>query len=210
MKKISHLVLFYFLFAGSFNAFSQEIGLRAGVNLSNLLIKDSEENGFKPGLNLGVIGEYPLTETIFVESGLLFSQKGTRYSESEDGEKLTVKFGLNYLEIPIFAKLYHELDNDMQVFGSVGPYVGVGLNGKLKLKYSYDGDSESETESIDFGDDLKRLDYGLGIGAGVRKENLQLGLNFNFGLANLDPDGDSDYRTSNLAIGVNFTYFLNK
>ncbi|MBL0303740.1 MAG: PorT family protein [Cytophagaceae bacterium] len=208
MKKISHLFLLFLLFSGSFTAFSQQIGVRAGANLANLLIKDDDENGFKPGLNLGVIGEYPLTETIFVESGLLFSQKGSKYSVTEDGDKLSVAVGLNYLEIPIFAKVYHELDNDLQVFGSVGPYIGVGVTGKYKIKLTIDGESDSESEKIVYGEDIKRLDYGLGIGAGVRKEKMQVGLNFNLGLANLNTDGDSSSSTKNMVIGLNFTYFL--
>ena len=61
--------------------FSQEFGIKAGLNLSNMHVVDdgsivSEDFNMKPGFHIGATAEFPLTEMFSLETGLLLSTKG--------------------------------------------------------------------------------------------------------------------------------------
>ena len=218
MKNFKKLTAVLALVLISTFSFAQKIGVRAGAGLASTSLNyDGESEGLdlksRVAFHLGVIGEFSFTKMLAVETGLMISQKGYRLSTSNDYGDFKGSANIIYGEVPLKVKAYYTLDDDLKVFGTFGPYVGVAAMGSSKYSYKDDdGQTEKSSDKFVFGNDedsdLKRLDYGLGIGAGVAKGKLQLGINYNFGLANLAPSSEDKSSWSNRVFDFSLTYFL--
>ena len=77
MKKL----LFVLLVLLSVPATAQNIlfAPRVGLNLADMTNAGGD---LKPGINIGLAGEYMLSEGFSIESGLFYSMQGTKVSES--------------------------------------------------------------------------------------------------------------------------------
>ena len=134
----------------------------------------SDDFKMKPGFHVGVTAEFPFSDMVSFETGLLLSTKGYKISEEESimGETIKIegKANLLYIDIPLTAKATFDVGG-AKLYGTFGPYLGFGLSGKSKTEVSGGGESETEEEDVKWGsgddDDLKRLDFGLTIGAGA-------------------------------------------
>jgi hypothetical protein len=215
MKKISEILTIVFVLVTVVTqAQNVELRARAGINMSIVAYTTDYDIGkikMNPGFQLGVMAEVPIVNTLSVESGLLFNNKGFKMT-GDDGfydASFKAKMNLYYLDIPINAKYYHEIEG-IKVFGTFGPYVGYGLLRNTSSKYTVGGESDTESDKIVWGNDsdadLKRLDYGIGIGAGAELEGIQFGLNFNLGLANTSAIGNDSYKTSNRGLSLFAAY----
>lgn len=193
----------------SSSTFAQVLGVKAGLNLSNMLVKDdnntySDDHKMKPGFHLGVTAEVPFEEMFSFETGLLFTQKGYKYESSFMGTTYEGTLNLNYIEIPLNGKITYDMGS-AKIYGLLGPYVGFGLSGKYK---NDDDDSKVEWGSDEDEDDLKRLDFGLNVGAGVEIDALTIGISYGLGLANISPYSDGGYKANNRVIGISVGYKL--
>lgn len=207
-----------------------KFGVKAGLNLSNMLIKnfpsDFDEKSIT-SFHLGGVVAFNIAENFALETGMLLSGKGGKweYSETESGITITGIMTVSplYLEIPINALYKAELGS-VKLLLFVGPYIGIGVGGKMKTEFTasglpsgvtissllgYDPD---ESEDIEYGTDdtslLKRTDFGLNIGAGLEIKNLQIRVQYGLGLSNLDPQGSSDTETKNKVVGISIGYMF--
>ena len=218
IKQIGLQILAIFILSST-SSFTQTLGVRAGLNLSNFFVKDdhetySEDYKWKTGFHVGAIAEFPLSNLVSFETGLLLATKGHR--EMADASflseiiKLKVSTMLYYLEIPIKAKLSIPVGK-IKFYGSLGPYIGFGINGKTKSELTLNGQTEKEEEDISWGsneedDHLRRLDLGLTMAAGIELKSIQLGLNYNLGLANISAYRDEGATIKNKVIGISLAY----
>lgn len=204
--------------------FAQEFGVKAGFNSSNMLVVDDSDLvdadfNMKAGFHIGVTAEFPLTEMFSLETGLLLSTKGViskdRFTDEDIGLIYEYKANLNplYLDIPITAKASFDIGG-AKIYGVFGPYLGIGLSGKIKQEMRINGDTTlSEEIDIEWGSDeessnLKRVDYGLIIGAGVELNSVQIGLNYSLGLANISTV--TDVKVNNRVLGISIGYKFGK
>lgn len=200
-------------------AHAQTYGIRAGLNLATILAKDDEENysenfKMKPGFHFGPTAEFPISDMFSFETGLLLSMKGFKSSETQTifGEtvKYEAKMTLFYLDVPLTAKATYDLGK-AKVYGTFGPYLGIGLVGKTKTKFTSMGETESDTYDMKWGsdeeeDDLKRLDFGLTVGAGVEIKSILIGLSYGLGLANISSYTDEGQKLSNRVLAISVGY----
>jgi hypothetical protein len=211
MKDLIGLFVFVFVLTMASESFAQSFGLKAGLNLANMLFKDDDETysgdlKMSPGFHLGATAEFPATEMFSFETGLLLSTKGFNASGENFEERLT----LLYLDIPLTGKASYDMGG-IKLYGVFGPYVGMGLFGIFKYEDTYDGETEKDYETIDWGSDeeksdYKRLDFGITIGAGVEINAIQLGLSYNLGLANTSPDTEDGYKANNRVLALSVGY----
>lgn len=182
-----------------------EWGIRAGLNVSNISYSwDEEGRKSKVGFNAGVAVNFPINNSFYINSGLFYTTKGikTESSGSSYTSKETVNMG--YIELPIYASYRLNFAEASQLQVNFGPYLAVGVNGKIKYESDYNND---ETDT--FGDDnFKRFDCGLGVGLGYTFHKVYLGLNYQFGLVNLVKDAYEDESAKNrnfsISVGYNF------
>lgn len=223
MKK--DLLFFVLFFVLSMNTMSvaQTLGVRAGLNLSSVLVKDggitySDDYELLIGFHIGTAIEFPINDQFVIQTGLLFTSRGFKdeqeFAADIAGEisKRELKKSLYYLNMPLNGKIYVDAGS-IRVYGLFGPYVGLGLFGKTKRRFEYGGNVDTYQSDVEWGDDgsqsdFKRLDFGLNFGAGIEIKSFQIGVNYGLGLANIAPDerfvGDNKNRVIQLALGYNF------
>ena len=193
MKQKLLLICFLSIISLSVNA--QRLGIKAGISLAKAnyeytgtSISTSNLVGFQGGL----IGEIPISEDLFLNSGVLFIQKGTKFSLMG----LNVKFPINSIEIPLNLAYKYDMGG-LKLFGQIGPYLGVGLSAKME--------GGGELETIDFGseiDQMKRIDIGANFGGGIEINKVQLGISYGLGLTNLSNDSDESLKNGALSISL--------
>ena len=221
MKKLIGLFVFVIAISVSVQSHAQVFGVKTGLNLSNMLVKDDEETQsddfeLKPGFHAGLTAEFPLTELLSFETGLLLSTKGFKDIGEDtywgETESYKAKLNLYYLDVPLTAKATIDLGR-AGIYGLLGPYIGVGLSGKSKHETDSGDMTVTYEEVVKWGstkieDDLKRLDFGLMTGAGVKISSLQIGITYGLGLANISPDTEGGFRVKNRVFGFSVGYSI--
>lgn len=188
------------------------IGVRAGMNFSNFT-GDIDDLDSRIGFNAGVVVDFPLMQSLYLQSGLFVTQKGAKYEE--DG--VEIKANPLYIQIPVLASYRYNFSDATQLQVNFGPYLAYGISGKLKFEVE-----DMVKDEIDFfGDDDdqfggKRFEVGLQVGAGVTINKFYIGCAYEFGLTNAFDskwDTDEDYdpisfkgKNSNFMINVGYNF----
>ncbi|CAN5541856.1 hypothetical protein BH11BAC1_BH11BAC1_09530 [soil metagenome] len=188
-------LLFVICISSSFSSASDEnpvrLGIKAGVNFSNLYAKDDDKTGLLTGFNAGLFAKLPLTTYLAFQPELYYTAKGAEITYKNIFAEGTASFHLNYIELPLM--LVGNITKNFNIHA--GPYVGFLIKAKVK--------NESNVSLFDFEDnlntdDFNKLDAGLAIGAGLDVKAVSIGLRYIHGLTNVGKE-----RTSN---GNTYTY----
>ena len=202
-KKISIIALFTLFALG----LSAQIGVRAGVNVANQSLRGDLPD-FKSseltGCQIGLIYQFMPKKTGFgLESGLLFSQRGSGFDYNDELYKGYNEF--NYLEVPLNLRFRLTL-------GHIGAFVYGGLYGSylLRAKTVFAG---SDTEfSLKLNDFVEHVDYGYAFGFGVELlQKLQIGVNWNDGLNDISSIYREEMKITsgkNRMLSVNVTFLF--
>ena len=183
-------------------------GVMAGMNVSKYTITGFDS---RIGFHAGVKAELGLSQEAsgaYMDFAALLTLKGAKI---DGGSIASFKFNPYYLEVPVHVGYKYAVNDDFALFGSVGPYIAVGLFGKAKAKV--DGNiadlgelgTNSASENI-FGDDgLKRFDFGLGLKAGVEfSKKYQVAISYDFGLVEVAKNLGMKNRNLMLSLGYMF------
>jgi hypothetical protein len=223
MKKLMGLLVVVFICSLAAESIAQNIGLKGGLNFAKMYMKVDDEtysDDFKMNLGFlaGVAVEFPLSGFLSFESGLYVSTKGYKILEehgfTDNGETHSNSFKSTanpvYVEIPVMTKIYFDLGG-ARLYGSAGPYAGIGVAGKVKSAFTMDGETESESEKINWGygedDVFKTLDFGILLGAGIDLGVPQIGISYGYGLANIWSDNSGievKNRVLSFTVGLKF------
>jgi len=153
---------------------SMRMGIKAGVNLSNMTTKDAS-NDMITGFNVGLFGKLPITNFIAIQPEFYLTTKGSAVSYNSLLMNGTARFNLTYLEIPVLCVV--NITENFNVHA--GPYVAYMLNGKVK--------NESNITLFDFeenidANDYNRIEAGIAVGAGIDIGGISVGARYNLGL----------------------------
>ena len=169
------------------------------ISVVSINAQDNLKWGVMAGMN--VSGAY-------MDFAALLTLKGAKV---DGGSLASITFNPYYLEVPVRVGYKYAVNDDFSLFGSVGPYIAVGLFGKAKAKV--DGDyfdfdeigGNSASEDI-FGDDgLKRFDLGLGLKAGVEfSKKYQVAISYDFGLVEVIKEVGMKNRNLMISLGYMF------
>ncbi|MES2430336.1 MAG: porin family protein [Bacteroidota bacterium] len=223
MKKII-LVVSFFILIGIVKA---QVYIQGGLTLSNITKPnevETEKNKILATFNVGVLSRFALSETVGMETGLLFIGKGSKAQTYFNGGTDYVKSTFNpyYLEVPLNLLLYIPSAKKVGLYVSVGPYAAMAIAGKAKLNSKIGIIETSVTKDIQFSNDdpftseqedagynkLKRFDFGLNFGVGVKLDKIILKLGSSTGLTKINSteknnsaDENNKYATINLSVG---------
>lgn len=205
-----------------------DFGIVAGPNFQNMVGKDAGgdkmTNGLIVGFHAGVKANIPVAPDFYFQTGLLFSQKGSKNNEGMIPLKASGDYHtttrIAYLELPLHLLFRPELGNGHILVG-FGPYVAYGITGSQKTSYgsfSYDPKIKFKNEielsdywSIDYAY-YRGFDAGADIFAGYEfAMGLFFQLNAQLGLLNmmtdvLEYDGEPNLKNTgfSLSLGYNF------
>lgn len=116
-------------------------GLKAGVNLSKLKVRDNGQSGsnsYKAGFNGGVFAQIPLGRKFFLQPELQYDQMK---SGTDNGS-----ISLNYLSVPVTFKL--KTAGGFSIY--TGPQIGLLLSAKAKDNKGISEDLTKLFESSSF------------------------------------------------------------
>jgi opacity protein-like surface antigen len=137
----------------------------AGLTLGKLSYSPSGiDKKFRPGFRIGAFGEYAIQPMIAIDLGLLFNAKGVKYENVPLGGGVTAKVTdtINYLSIPLLAKLRFTNGNSIAPYIFAGPQLGIRLQAKEKTE-----PSTGASTDVDIKDTVKSTEFGLDFGAGL-------------------------------------------
>lgn len=157
----------------------QKVGIKGGLNLSNLT-GDTNDKNLLAGFHVGGWLEAPVTEALSIQPELLFSQKGLKQDYNWDELNVETRLRLNYLEIPV--NLVYHLSKDFSFEG--GPYIGYLLSAKMEATSENNSGSIEYLKELDR-NDFNQFDFGLGFGLRYYFNPLYLGFNYKAGFANI-------------------------
>ncbi len=199
MKKL--LIFTAIVLFGFTNVNAQEemqFGVKGGLNISNITGDDVDSFDSRTCMHFGVVMELPISEKFSFQPELLYSCQGADYSEDFidlDGTIKSVNAAyegtvkLDYLNIPLIAKLYVSEGFSLEI----GPQVGFLIS--AKDEYDWNGNTGEE----DIKEYVKGLDIGAVIGVGYKLEGgLNFGGRYNLGLT----DANDGYEVGTYKNGV--------
>lgn len=220
-KIIGVLMVVLFL---STTIFAGEItgkGIKAGLNIANLTGDDVEDTDPKMGLAIGGFLTYSINDMFSIQPEILFTMKGMKidYEETETDDnweyyaKSEGSWKLNYLEIPVLAKLNIPMESSVKPNIFLGPALGINLSATYDMDYEWwekeDGvivEEGSESEDGDI-EDIKGADFGLIFGAGVEFGKITVDARYNLGLTTIDDsEEEADVKNSVISIMVGYSF----
>lgn len=179
------------------------VGIKGGLNVSNLYVDDVDDENPRFGFHAGVYAQLLSSDVFALQPEILFSTKGTRTeynSALADGD---IKFNLNYLELPVLAVF--KLGDAAEIH--VGPYFSYLLSANVDVDGDIDG-----YEDLDR-DNFNAWDYGLAAGIGFNLGNAQIGARYNYGLQKLANSDAADFAlgdSKNSCAQVYISFNLNR
>ena len=192
---MKRLTLIIALIASTISAaFSQDFCARAGLNITKFISDANIFTTVKPGANAGVTVNLALGKDFFVRPGVMFSMKGAHYANSRYDN-------LNYLEFPILMAYKERVGHNMAVDFQTGPYLSVGLGGKINKKAeNFDWPSFADGE-------YRRFDFGWNFGMGLDINKFTIGIAYDCGLYKLRDHYNQDVQ-KNGCLMINFGYYF--
>lgn len=202
-------------------------GVAAGPNFQNMTGKDSGgdkiTNGLLVGFHAGVKASIPVATDFFFQTGLLFTQKGSKnnlglIAAKASGGDYSTTTRISYIELPLHL-LFRPAFGKGHILVGFGPYLAYGITGKQSISYgnfAYEPKIKfrneinlSEYWDIDHAY-YRGLDAGADIFAGYELDmGLFIQLNTQLGLLNMITDvTDYDYEPTlrNTGFGVSVGY----
>ena len=149
---------------------------KVGFSLASIMGLDGST---RAGANVGLSGEYLFSNERFaMEAGVYYSMQGASQKQKYAGEYLTGTIKNDYINIPIYAKLY--------VLKGLNVFAGPQFGFKVRNKFTLDGGPKEHYETINLDNVFYPFDFSLCIGAGYLFENgLFFSCNYNFGLTDV-------------------------
>ncbi|HPK09754.1 MAG TPA: porin family protein, partial [Saprospiraceae bacterium] len=179
MKKL----LFSIVFLSFFNFYSNaQIGIRAGVNLSNITYDlDGGSLSFdnRVGFHFGLNKSFVLSNNFDFRPGIQYSIKGAKSDDTN--------ISLGYIEVPLDFIYRTGTDG---IFINLGPYLGFSMSAKA--------------DDVDVKENIESLDFGINVGAGYKFTNFSLGVQYGLGLSNIDKTIGDSGSAKNKCIGIYF------
>ena len=179
---------------------------KAGVTFSTISYDQQPDDqktqiGFVGGaaLDIGIVKNF-----FSLQPELLFIQKGERFDE----RGVETKSALNYLELPVLAKVSFGSES-IKGYVNAGPSLALGLTGKYKIE---GGENADETD-IRFGDSANdgrryldnRFDFGLQFGGGgsfgLGPGSIVADIRYGLGLTDLNDEDKAKNRTFAFTLG---------
>lgn len=224
MKKI---LLGCMIMAAASNLKAQ-VYIQGGLNLANITTTsngNTEDNTMLPTFNVGLMSRFGLSKVVDLESGVLFTGKGSRAQTyfNNGNDYIKTKFNPEYIEVPLNLVVKFPLAKGTGLFVSGGPYAAIGIAGKSKTESKFGPLSSSSSSDIQFSNDspftseqddaaynkLKRFDFGLNFGGGFEFAHLILKVNYGLGLAKINStqsnnsvDSKNKFRTLSFSLGI--------
>ncbi len=195
-RKIFILLLFIiWLIAFDLNA-QMKAGYRFGINLTSMSIKMNGtdiEAQTPVGMQFGAMYEIPFSRKFTMQSGFLFTSKGTDYRIDNTDYSIAPA----YIEMPVHA-VYYFGSRSFKVSFLAGPYFSSAFSG-YKI---YSNGFQELTLGRGHNKDLRYLDFGFDIGASLNFKVYVFSVQYGIGLKNVSPKNEMIMKNKVIGISI--------
>jgi len=162
-------------------------GIKAGLNISSLDVKDGVDFDSKAGFHIGGLAHVHLSPHFAMQPEIVYSEQG-----GQDGDE---KWKINYLNVPLLFQYMTGGGFRLQT----GPQLGFAVSSKIK-----NGDIEQNIK-----DDVSRVDVSWSLGASyLFPEAIGIDARYNIGITNVNDAEIPKVRNRVFQIGL-FYQFMN-
>jgi hypothetical protein len=159
-----------------------KIGIKGGVNLSNLYVDNVKDENIKVGAIVGFYTKIPVTKGLSIQPEILYSQKGAQVNYNNLFGNGKYRYNFDYIEIPVslvvnVAKNFNVLAGGYTAFLASAKVKDVDANGNINGVKDLNRDN------------FETFDYGLVGGLGFDIENANIGIRYSYGLKNIGKNG---------------------
>lgn len=179
-KSIIAIVAVVILGSGSLMAQDISAGVKGGMNFSNLIQNEIEDNNMRIGWHAGLYAKAPISSHLFLQPELAYSTKGNRITYDVVGASGESTLNLNYIDLPVLLGI--QLTEGLSIHA--GPYVSYLVHTNIDTSGDF-GDGQEELDR----DHFNSFDYGLAGGVAYQVGGVTIGGRYNYGLSQL---ADSD------------------
>lgn len=148
-------------------------GVRAGLNVATFTETDFFDFDARLGFVGGAFARVPVGGPLTLQPEVLYSQEGARLDFAG------VDYSVDYLEIPLLARLAVPLVDLLDTGVFVGPAIGIAVADDIEL------DEGTTEESLD-----PQTDFGIVAGADVGAGPFSVDLRYTFGLRDVLAESD--------------------
>jgi hypothetical protein len=175
-----------------------EAGVKGGVNFASQTWDPStaEPADYRTGLALGGFVGIPVMPSVKIQPEALFMMKG---DEGESGG-VTGTYKLNYIEVPVLAKVGFMSQSPAHPTLFVGPSIAINTTAKAEVS---GGGLNAET---DVKDDTNTMDFGVVVGGGIDFTKIGFDVRYTRGLTNVNNSDGDDTTVNNSVISVMGTF----
>lgn len=138
MKKIAVLLGTALLSLGCL-AQSAQLGIKGGLNISNLSYDNDYDADSRVGAHIGLLAHIPVDRQLAIQPELVFSMQGAEFGNQE--------LQANYLNVPFLFQYLAGRGFRLQT----GPQVGVLLDAEWENEDGWDEDYEGRLKKTDLG-----------------------------------------------------------
>lgn len=201
MKLFKLLSISALLFAGAItyaqnpSGTTPRFGIKGGVNFATITGDDFESPDSRTSFHIGALAEFPMADIFSIQVEALYSGQGFKYDfESPLGENEEVEYQLDYINVPVLAKVYV----------LPGLSIEAGPQFSFKVNEEIDGDPTDDEGDVDT-DEAEGFEFGVAAGLTFQT---QMGLfatgRYNMGITDVIKDVDSKNSVFQIGVGYKF------
>ena len=234
MKKIVLLLVMVAMF-GAVDAQELSLGLKGGVNMSNLYGKEVKDAKMKLGYHVGIAANYEFAPNVALQSGLYFMTKGAKLSSAKIDQSvgdikisgsLDNRVNTMYLQVPLHFAYKVDVASGTRLVLHAGPYAAYGIGGKItgkpdvkvlgyvpaETKPAVDAvlkqinSSAVNVKAFDEKLGYKPFDAGVGVGVGIELESFLVDFGWDMGLLNISRKKDANVKNQTAYLSVGYKF----
>ncbi|MCG7858802.1 PorT family protein [Flavihumibacter sediminis] len=222
MRSIITLLLLLSATVFSYAQSDVKFGVKAGVNFATIGGEANQQlnqilewtNGYvsttgRTGMHVGGFVQIPISETVVIEPGLMYSTKGYTLKGDVDLKVLDL-LGIGakadlmsqYLDMPVLIKA--TLGNGFQIYA--GPQISYLMNADLRTRASVLG-VNLLNKKFDVTDQFNKIDAALTAGIGYEFRNgVAINAGYDYGLSRIDANKSVNARNQAVKIGMSLKF----
>ena len=144
-----------------------QFGIRGGINLTKFVGGDAGENEASTGLNLGMSIPLIRIGPLSIVPEVYYAEKGSK--QFDPTTSTTVEYGLNYIEVPVLAKLSFPLAGALRGYVTGGPAYAWNIDCSVTATETGTTNNLGECGEVfhSFDTAMEKADRGVVIGGGI-------------------------------------------
>lgn len=182
--------------ASNATSMSPSFGIKGGVNFATVTGDDFDSPDSRTSFHAGLVGEFPLADIFSIQVEALYSAQGfeTDIDGGLFGGDGKVEYQLDYISIPVLAKVYVVEGLSLEV----GPQFSFKVNEEI------DADATGDDGDWDL-DEAKSFDFGVAAGLTFQTNmGLFASGRYNMGLTDIIEDVNAKNSVFQISLGYKF------